>query len=207
MAATLDHLLWGGPDLDGAVATLENLTGVRATPGGKHPELGTHNALIALGSKAFVEIIAPDPSLESGALARRLQSLEAPSLLMWAAQIQDAGATAERATREGYQTAVVEGHRTQPDGQTVRWTNVFVTGHGAGILIPFFIQWDASAHPASTAAAGLRLKSFRAETPQPEALRAVLEALDVKLAVRKSAHARLVAVLESPNGPVTLTSP
>ena len=53
---------------------------------------------------------------------------------------------------------------------------------------------------------GLRLKTLHAETPQPAALRAVLEALDVKLTVGKAAVARLVAVLDTPNGPVTLMS-
>ena len=72
MAATLDHLLWGGPDLDTAIDTLEHLTGIRPAYGGRHPELGTHNAVAAMGAKTFIEVIAPDPTLEAGALARRL---------------------------------------------------------------------------------------------------------------------------------------
>ena len=88
----------------------------------------------------------------------------------------------------------------------MRWTNVFVSGHGAGTLVPFFIEWATPSHPADHAPTGLRLKTLHAETPQPAALRAVLEALDVKLKVRKADVARLVAVLDTPNGPVTLMS-
>ena len=206
MAATLDHLLWGGPHLDTALDTLEQLTGVRAARGGQHPELGTHNALAALGTRTFIEVIAPDPALPAGALARRLQKLEAPALLMWAATTENATETAAQATAQGYQVAVIDGHRPRPDGHIARWTNVFVSGHGAGILVPFFIQWTTPSHPATDAPNGLRLTSLHAETPQPAALKAVLEALDVKIAVRKGAVARLVAVLHTPRGPVTLAS-
>ena len=205
-AATLDHILWGGANLDTALDTLEELTGVRATYGGQHPDLGTHNAVAALGPKTFIEVIAPDPKLKAGALAHRLQKLPAPTLLMWAATTPSATQTAAHATAEGYEATVAEGHRPRPDGAVVRWTNVFVSGHGAGILVPFFIQWATASHPASEAPSDLRLKAFHAETPQPAALKAVLEALDVKLAVRKGNVARLVAVLDTPRGLVTLTS-
>ena len=89
----------------------------------------------------------------------------------------------------------------------MRWTNVFVSGHGGGTLVPFFIEWHAGAHPADDGATGLRLEALRAETPQPEALRSVLKALDVRLTVRKAPTARLVAVLDTPRGRIELVGP
>jgi hypothetical protein len=202
-----DHLLWAGPDLKRAVASLARRTGVKPAFGGHHPDLGTHNALAALGRRRFLEVIAPDPTLPPGALARRLAALPAPTLLMWAAATPSAADTAARAEAEGYTATVVEGHRPRPDGSVVRWTNVFVSGHGAGPLVPFFIEWHDGGHPADDAPAGLRLRSFVAETPQPAALSAVFEALDVHLPVRRGAAARLVAVLETPRGDVELAGP
>lgn len=204
LPATCDHLLWGAPDLDAAVTTLAERTNVRATPGGQHPDLGTHNAIAALGRKRFLEVIAPDRTLKSGALARQLADLKRPTLIMWAARTASAADAAARAEAEGYQAAVVEGHRQRPDGTTVRWTNVFVAGHGAGTLVPFFIEWHDSSHPADGAPTGLRLQALRAETPHAEALRSVLKALDVRLAVSKGPAARLVAVLDTPRGRVEL---
>ena len=200
-------MLWGGPDLDAAVATLAERTGVRAMPGGRHPELGTRNGVAALGRKRFLEVIAPDPTLRAGALARQLTALTSPTLLMWAARTSSATATAARAKAGGYEAAVVEGHRERPDGTIVRWTNVFVTGHGAGTLVPFFVEWHGRSHPADDAPAGLRLQALRAETPHAEALRVVLRALDVRLPVRKAAGARLVAVLDTPRGRIELAGP
>src|SRR5690242_11053481 len=155
MAAVCDHLLWGGPDLKAAVATLARRTGVRAAAGGRHPELGTHNALAALGRRQFLEVLAPDPTLAAGALARQLSARAKPGLLMWAARTDDAPAVAARAIDEGFKAVMVDGHRERPDGTIVSWTNVFVSDHGAGVLIPFFIAWHDGGHPADEAPRGL----------------------------------------------------
>lgn len=207
MPAICDHLLWGAAELDSAIAALAEQTAVRATPGGQHPDLGTHNAVAALGRKRFLEVIAPDPGLRAGALARQLSDLKRPALIMWAARTASAKDTAARAESEGYRAAIVEGHRQRPDGEVVRWTNVFVTGHGGGTLVPFFIEWHGGSHPSTDAPTGLQLHALRAETPQVEGLRAVLEALDVRVAVTKAATARLVAVLDTPLGRVELAGP
>lgn len=196
--------MWGGPNLGLAVAALAEHTGVRAAPAGQHPDLGTHNAIAALGRGRYLEVMAPDPSLAHGALARQLMALERPALLMWAARTTDAAAVAALAQSEGFQATVVDGRRVRPDGTVVRWTNVFVHGHGAGALVPFFIEWHGRAHPSDDAPAGLHLHGLHAETPEVEALRAVLEALDVQLPVRKAATSRLVAVLDTPRGRIEL---
>jgi hypothetical protein len=207
VASTCDHLLWAGADLEAAVDGLADRTGVRAVPTGHHPDLGTRNAIASLGRKKFIEVIAPDPALESGAFARRLSVLKAPTLLMWAARTPSASSAAARAEAEGYRASVVEGQRARPDGSIVRWTNVFVNGHGAGTLVPFFIEWHGADHPADDAPDGLRLQTLHAETTEPEALRAVLEALDVRLPVHRGSAARLVAVLDTPRGRVELAGP
>ncbi len=205
--ATCDHVLWGASTLDAALEELAARTGVRAVPAGRHPELGTHNAIVPLGRKRFLEVLAPDPTLPAGALARRLASLPSPALIMWAARTPSAGDVAARAQAEGYSAAVIEGHRERPDGHVVRWTNVFVSGHGAGALVPFFIEWHGRDHPADDGPDGLRLHALRAESPQAESLRAVLAALDVRLPVREAPVARLVAVLDTPRGRVELAGP
>jgi Glyoxalase-like domain len=178
---------------------------VRAAAGGKHPDLGTRNAIAPLGRRCFLELIAPDPTLRPGALARQLAAIATPRLIMWAARTPSAAETAARAKAEGYRATVVEGHRTRPDGSVVRWTNVFVADHGGGALVPFFIEWHGDSHPADDGPSGLRLRALRGETPEAEGLKAVLEALDVRLPVRKAPTARLVAVLDTPRGRIELT--
>jgi hypothetical protein len=205
--AVVDHLLWASADLDAAVHALEECTGVRAAYGGPHPELGTHNALARIGRRQFLEVLAPDPTLKAGPVARQLADLPTPVLLMWAASGVSAEATAARAEAAGYRAIVVPGHRPRPDGRIVRWTNVFVSGHGAGTLVPFFVEWHEGGHPADDAPEGLRLTSFVIETPRPESLSVVLASLDVDVTVCEGDQDRMVATLDCPRGRIELVGP
>ena len=54
----LDHLVWGGPNLQAEVQRLERLTGVQARLGGQHQGEGTCNAVLRLGPAMYLELIA-----------------------------------------------------------------------------------------------------------------------------------------------------
>jgi len=205
----LDHILLGSADLQGGIAFVEQHTGVRATFGGVHPGRGTQNALLSLGERRYLEIIAPDPA-QPGAknpLASNLHSLAEPRLVGWAAHPGSISAFAEklRAAEIKFE-GPTPGSRKRPDGQLLKWQTVSLADTSSGLL-PFFIEWSQdSVHPSVDAPKGCALISFAAETPDPEKLASTLKALNLGLPVKKGEQYRLHAVISGPKGKLDVYS-
>src|SRR5437660_10826356 len=79
----LDHILLGCNDLERGIAFVEQHTGVRAAFGGVHPGRGTQIALLSLGTRRYLEIIAPDPQQTDSSSERNaeLKKLAEPRLV------------------------------------------------------------------------------------------------------------------------------
>lgn len=195
MLPPVDHLVWGGPVLEREVDRLEALTGVRAAPGGRHPAESTHNALLRLGPAMYLELISPDPSQPPPGKPRwfDLDSLTEPRLVTWAAK---AGL--------GGRADASSGRRTLADGRILSWLLTYPRMHPGDGLVPFLIDWGRSPHPADTAPAGVRLIELRAEHPDPESIRALLDELGFALDVQAARTPALVALLDTPRGTVEL---
>jgi hypothetical protein len=203
----LDHLVFGVPDLGQGIDLLEARTGVRPAFGGRHPGRGTHNALLSLGGRRYLEIIAIDPSQADapGLLFPALKSLTKPAFVSWAMVAADIGETAGRARAAGCEvTGPLEGSRARSDGTLLAWQTLRVS-HPDLPLPPFFIDWGTGAdHPSGDAPAGCTLDAFTIADPHPQAVRQVLTSLGVEAAVIEGSSPQLSARLATPKGRIEL---
>src|SRR4051812_1931223 len=203
---SFDHVQLGCNDLDKGIAFVEAKTGVKAAFGGVHPGRGSRNALLKLGERRYLEILAPDPAQDRSADVRGLYKVESPRLLEWAAHVDDLDPII-RAIEAAHIEAkpIFPGSRKRPDGKLLRWRSLNLKDTRGGVL-PFFIEWSAdSAHPASDSPGGCELSSFSAIDPNPEPLRATFRTLQLgDVQVETGPQRRLKAVIKGPKGTLEL---
>src|SRR5262250_3944898 len=97
----LDHILLGCNDLDRGIAFVEEHTGIPAAFGGVHPGRGTQNALLSLGTRRYLEIIAPDPKQSGVQQFSVITKLTEPRLIGWAAHPRDMQSLATKLAQAG----------------------------------------------------------------------------------------------------------
>ena len=203
----VDHLVYATPDLQRGIDRIEQLLGLRATPGGQHPGRGTRNALVALGPSSYLEIIGPDPEQPTPAQPRPfgIDGLKEPRLVTWAAKGTNLDSLARDAVRNGVKLGeVIAGSRRRADGVLLTWRYTDPRTVVADGVVPFVIDWGETPHPATTATPGATLVDLRAEHPVPDRYRTPSNSLDSKFAYRRGPRAGLIATIDSPRGRVEL---
>lgn len=204
----LDHLIYAVPDLDRGIDDVERLLGVRPMAGGRHEAFGTCNALIALGEEHYLELLAPDRSAAppDGPRILGLDDVHEPALMAWIARADGIDGFAARVRSRGAALGdVLAGGRTKPDGSRVTWKCTDPAAVQVPGILPFFIDWGNTPSPAHSAPRGCSLVSFQAQHPQPVSMRAALERLELDLVVEEGTRPAFTAVIECPNGRVTLS--
>jgi hypothetical protein len=207
LPTTVDHVVYATPDLQVGIERVEKLLGVRATPGGQHPGRGTRNALLALGSGVYLEIIGPDPEQPTPATPRPfgIDDLEEPRLVTWAAKGKNLEQLSSEARRSGVTLGdVIPGSRRRSDGVLLSWRYTDPRTVVSDGIVPFFIDWGTTPHPAATAAQGASLVGLRAEHPNAQQVQKALGHLALGLRVQTGPKATLIATLSGRHGRVEL---
>src|SRR6266851_6472105 len=213
----LDHSILGCADLDRGIDFVERHTGVRAAFGGVHPGRGTRNALLSLGERHYLEIMALDPAqnVAPGAPVpgsrpsqiAKLRELKEPRIVGWAAHPGDLDQFAARLREARIEfEGLRAGSRQRPDGKVLRWKTLTLKDDHDGLL-PFFIEWSAdSLHPSADAPKGCRLVHFGAVAPQPDDLAKLVTLLQIDLPISRGDQPALQATSAGPKGELPATS-
>lgn len=205
--SSVDHLVYGTPDVSRGVDSLEKLIGVRAAAGGQHPGEGTRNALISLGPNMYLEILGPDPEQPKPNKPRWLSidDVKTPRLVGWAAAGTNLAQLRQAAVTIGVPIGeVLSGSRRTPQGAILTWQVTDQRAWLADGLVPFFIDWGNTPHPSLTAPKGASLIGLRAEHPDPDSVRLMLKQLRLELPVTKGPRAELISTIRGPRGVVEL---
>ena len=210
MLNKIDHFAVGAKDLAQGMEFVQKTLGVRMSPGGKHDLMSTHNCVMQTGNESFFELIAIDPdapdpertrwfTLDDSATQEKLSTR--PRALCWVVNTDDLDAVVaaspvdlgeivhfQRGDRSWRLTVPSDGHLPE-----------------AGLL-PAFIEWSPGPHPSTAQQAlGVTLSSIQITHPEPKALLAILETLEVAHLVNVTQGAAgLFFELNSPNGEITI---
>lgn len=201
--ARIDHLVIGVADLAAALEQIAALTGVKPVIGGEHPGRGTHNALLALGDGAYLELIAARPGAEGPDLAE-MRALPGPTPIAWAVAFDDFDVVASAIREAGFAASALEpGSRRTPSGGLLEWETFGLEPELAGA--PFFIRWlPGTAHPSATSPAGCTLRRLEIAVPEVAGLTRLRDALQLPVEIVASAVPAYRVALQCPQGPLSL---
>jgi len=149
----LDHIVIGAASLADGIDWVEQQLGARPVPGGQHVAMGTHNALLKLGARSYLEVIAIDPdgiaparprwfSLDESEMQTSLAA--GPRLITWAVRCASLASACARVPDLGEILTMERGefrwHIAVPETGSLAW----------GGVLPTAIQWtqadDGSVH-------------------------------------------------------------
>jgi hypothetical protein len=197
----IDHLVWYSADLAEGEQTFARLTDCQPAYGGIHPGEGTRNALLSLCDNTYLEILGRDPAQPETSLDPEIRALTGSGLYHWAAGGVDLEELRGRAIACGLDASnIVTGGRTLPNGNRLGWKLLGIRNHGLGALVPFFIDWMDSEHPARAAPRGGSLVRLDVFTPEPEKLTEIYRVLRLDITVTRAVVPAFSATVESRSG-------
>jgi hypothetical protein len=154
-----------------------------------------------------LEIIGRDPDQPTPPQPRPfgIDDLKEPRLVTWVAKGDNLESFAKEAAHAGVKLGeVIDGSRQRADGVVLSWRFTDPRTVAFDGLIPFFIDWGKTPHPAGTATPGLSLIGLRAEHPDPEPVQEALHTLGLDIRVQRGPRPALIATVDTPGGRVEL---
>jgi hypothetical protein len=224
-SAQVDHLVVAARTLDEGVAWCAATLGVVPGPGGEHALFGTHNRLLRLSCehapRAYLEIIAVNPQvvptrptglkrwfdLDDPALQARLAQL-GPQLVHWVASVPDIDVATRQLSTLGMDRGTVIAASRPTSSGLLQW-RITVRDDGQRLfdgVLPTLIQWGATHPAAAMPTSGLVLRGLTLSHPEAPRLQQALHANGLTQISVTPGPAALTALLDTPQGPRTLSS-
>ncbi|MGY6275390.1 VOC family protein [Methylomonas sp. MgM2] len=172
----LDHIVITAASLQAGVEFVEQTLGVRLQTGGKHPRMGTHNCLLKLGEKLYLEVIAVDPDALKPRHPRwfqldRIDYSQSIRLATWVARTNDVKMAT---TVSPMPLGKIESMSRGP----LNWLITIPEDGSLPLkgIVPTLIQWPDSVHPATLLPeSGCALVKLEGFYPEPNQVLTILK--------------------------------
>ena len=212
LSASIDHLVITASSLDAGKEMVYESLGVWPQGGGEHARMGTHNLLLRLGPKAYLEVIAINPASPVPDRSRWFEldgkaQNRSPVLSTWVARCDDIHlARATFSSSHGDIESMSRGD--------LRWS-ITIPQDGypiEGGLVPNLIQWDVPFHPCDRLPdQQCRFEWMEAAHPNPAKVAYLLRELGLEKTLKLTpsppySGMTMCAYLRTPAGAKTLMS-
>ena len=213
MQSYLDHVIWACADLERGARRFEALTGIRPRYGGAHASGLTHNALVGLGGRCYLEVLAPvgPAGPNDDEWCRLARGAHEPRILTYCLRsARPLSELASVAAASGWKNAVVASNgRTTPEGLRLRWQWLAPAVERFGLAFPFFIDWLDSPHPGESLGSAqpeseILLQDFAVGHPEAADLKRTLGEIGSTIDTYPAVDVQFRLQLKTPRGTVSL---
>jgi hypothetical protein len=208
MLNNIDHIVYAVPDFDNAIDDLEAKLGIKPVIGGRHLLRGTKNALLNLGNRCYLEILAIDPenTTFNGPRWMGIDLITRPTITRWAIQTTKIEEDSQIINKQHQELgSLAEGERKTPEGETLRWKMTLPLPAPEIDVIPFLLDWSASDfHPTDKLENGCLLQNITLYYPLPEMIETILEKLAFKMKVSTAGAPKITIQISGKNGIIEL---
>ena len=203
MIQKIDHIVYAVEDLHRSIEKFVKATGLEVFEGGKHPDWGTHNAIVRIDKHTYLEFLAKDKSAPAihTQTWMGLDLLDGDKITRWSLASQDVESDKQFLRKYNEELAtIIIGSRMTKDNQMLNWLMTAPLPAPEVEAAPFLIDWKKSAHPTNSLPLDCSIKSFTIEHDESEVLKKLLEKLDCAVDVYTAHTTRMTLVLDTPKG-------
>ncbi len=176
----LDHLVVTAPRLEIGVAYVERQLGTSMTAGGQHVRMGTHNAVLRIGDRLYLEVISIDPAADPIERSRwfgldHVSEQDAPRLSTWIVRTNNIDRLAPT-------MSIFPGPIEPMSRGLLKWRITIPTDGTMpfGGIVPGLIEWEPGFHPAEKMPdTGVKLTQLQLIHPNAEAVNQTLNEIGI----------------------------
>lgn len=200
----IDHLVYCVHNLEDGINFFKDNYGMQAVVGGKHLNEGTKNAIINLGNKCYLEILAIDEENTNHTKDRwmGIDQLTTSKTTRWAIKSTNLEVDKQVLLKYNNQLGNIEnGLRKRPDNNNLTWKLTKPLSHPEVEVVPFLVDWsDSDSHPTDGLPVFGSLLDIVLGHSNPEKVGACLYGLDVNILVKSSDKSFIKVVIDGPQG-------